>query len=118
MKMHCSKKSLLGLLQSAAAETSSRGALSNQHFQMNPNNGEPVFRMLVNSPNKIGWQDLFKGRFSKEWTQIQGRRVLEDDPELDHETRWATDGSNSCHTIRGLSLETLAHLKGRSSRPR
>ena len=60
------------------------GALSNQHFQMNPNNREPVFCILVNSQNKIGWQHLLKGRFSKQWTQIQGRHIL-DDPELDHE---------------------------------
>ena len=32
-----------------------RGALANQHFQMDPNNREPLFRALVNSQNKIGW---------------------------------------------------------------
>ena len=32
-----------------------RGALANQHFQMNPNNREPIFRALVSSQNKIGW---------------------------------------------------------------
>ena len=31
-----------------------RGAIANQHFQMNPNQREPVFRTLVNSQNKIG----------------------------------------------------------------
>jgi hypothetical protein len=54
-----------------------RGALSNQHFQMNPNNREPIFRALVNSQNKIGWQHILKGRFSKQWTQIQGRHILD-----------------------------------------
>jgi hypothetical protein len=47
------------------------GALSNQHFQMNPNNRKHVFCMLVNSQNKIGWQHLLKGRFSKQWTRVQ-----------------------------------------------
>jgi hypothetical protein len=40
--------------------------------------------MLVNSQNKLGWQHLLKGRFSKQWTKIQGRHILED-PELDQE---------------------------------
>jgi hypothetical protein len=61
-----------------------RGALANQHFQMNPNNREPVFRALVNSQNKIGWQHLLKGRFSNQWTIIQGRHIL-DDPEIDQQ---------------------------------
>jgi hypothetical protein len=52
---------------------------------MNPNNCEPVFRMLVNSQNKIGWQHLLKGCFSKQWTKIQGRHILEDTLELDQE---------------------------------
>jgi hypothetical protein len=59
-----------------------RGPLSNQHFQMNPNNREPIFRALVNSQNKIGWQHILKGRFSKQWTQIQGRHIL-DEPGID-----------------------------------
>jgi hypothetical protein len=40
--------------------------------------------MLVNSQSKIGWQHLLKGRFSKQWTKVQGRNTLED-PELDQE---------------------------------
>jgi hypothetical protein len=53
---------------------------------MNPNiNREPVFRTLVNShQNKIGWQHLLKGRFSNQWTLIQGRHIL-DGPERDQE---------------------------------
>jgi hypothetical protein len=51
---------------------------------MNPNNRKNVFRMLVNSQNKISWQHLFKGCSSKQWTKIQGRHILED-PELDQE---------------------------------
>jgi hypothetical protein len=51
---------------------------------MTPNNQENEFRMLVNSQNKIGWQHLLKGCFSKQWTKIQGRHILED-PELDQE---------------------------------
>ena len=42
------------------------GTLTNQHFQMNPNNREPIFRALVNSQKKIGWQHLLKGRFSNQ----------------------------------------------------
>jgi hypothetical protein len=61
-----------------------RGALANQHFQMNPNNREPLFRTLVNAQNKIGWQHLLKGRFSKHWTQIQDRHIM-DEPDIDHE---------------------------------
>jgi hypothetical protein len=61
-----------------------RGALANQHFQMNPNNREPSFRTLVNAQNKIGWHHVLKGRLKKHWTQIQGRHIM-DDPELDHE---------------------------------
>jgi hypothetical protein len=61
-----------------------QGSLSNQHFQMNHNNNEPIFCMLINSQNKIGWQHLLKGRFSKQWTTIQGRHILED-LELDQE---------------------------------
>jgi hypothetical protein len=55
-----------------------RGALSNHRFQMNPNNREPLFRALVNSQNKIGWHQLLKGRFSKQWTQIQDQHLLAD----------------------------------------
>jgi hypothetical protein len=54
---------------------------------MNPNNREPVFPMLVNSQNTIGWQHLLKGRFSKQWTNIQGRRHILEDPELDHQEK-------------------------------
>ena len=61
-----------------------RGALANPQFQMNPNNREPIFRALVNSQNKIGRQHLIKGRFSNQWTQIQGCHIL-DDPEIDQE---------------------------------
>jgi hypothetical protein len=61
-----------------------RGALSNHHFQMNPNNREPLFRALVNSQNKIGWHQLLKGRFSKQWTQIQDQHPL-DDTDIDNE---------------------------------
>ena len=50
-----------------------RGALANPQFQRNLNKREPIFRALVNSQNKIGWQHLFKGRFSSQWTQIQPR---------------------------------------------
>jgi hypothetical protein len=58
---------------------------------MNPNNREPIFRALVNSQNKIGWQHLLKGRFSKQWTQIQGRHIMDDpdiDPEKQSSDRW------------------------------
>jgi hypothetical protein len=55
---------------------------------MNPNNRKPVFCMLVNSQNKVGWQHLLKGCFSKQWTKIQGRHILED-PELDQEKQSA-----------------------------
>jgi hypothetical protein len=61
-----------------------RGALSNHRFQMNPNNREPLFRALVNSQNKIGWHQLLKGRFSKQWTQIQDQHLL-DDIDIDNE---------------------------------
>ena len=58
---------------------------------MDPNNRKPVFRVLINSQNKIGWQHLFKGRFSKQWTQIQARHIL-DDLEINQEkqsgNRW------------------------------
>jgi hypothetical protein len=40
--------------------------------------------MLVNSQNKIGRQHLLKGHFSKQWTKIHGRHILED-LELDQE---------------------------------
>ena len=61
------------------------GVLSNQHFQMNSNNSEPIFPpLLVNCQNKIGWQRLLKRRFGNHWTQIQGLHIL-DDPELDLE---------------------------------
>jgi hypothetical protein len=59
-----------------------RGALSNPLYQMNPNNREPRFRMLVNAQNRIGWQHILKGRFSHHWTQTQGRHII-DDPALD-----------------------------------
>jgi hypothetical protein len=62
-----------------------RGALSNQHFQINPNNRKPAFCMLVNSQNTIGWQHPLKGSFSKQRTQIQGSRILEDPQLLDQE---------------------------------
>jgi hypothetical protein len=70
-----------------------QGALFKQeHSQTTPNSTrEPVVHMLVSSKNKISWHHLLKGRFSKQWTQIQGRHILED-PELDHEkqsgSRW------------------------------
>jgi hypothetical protein len=51
---------------------------------MNPNNRKNAFCMLVNSQNKIGWQHLLKGCFSKQWTKIEGRHILED-PELNQE---------------------------------
>jgi hypothetical protein len=51
---------------------------------MNSNNRKPMFCMLVSSQNKISWQHLLKGHFSKQWTKIQGRPILED-PELDQE---------------------------------
>jgi hypothetical protein len=53
---------------------------------MNPNNRKNVFRMLVNSKNKIGWQHLLKGCFSKQCAKIQERQILED-PELDQVER-------------------------------
>jgi hypothetical protein len=60
---------------------------------MNPNNREPIFRALVTSQNKIGWQHILKGRFSKQWTQIQGRHIL-DKPDIDSQKqsgdRWLT----------------------------
>ena len=65
-----------------------RGALSNQRFQMNSNNREPSFCMLVNSQNRIGWQHMLKGRFSHHWTQIQGRHIFED-PTLNSEKQTA-----------------------------
>ena len=51
---------------------------------MDPNNHEAIFCMLVSSQNKSGWQHLLKGRFSKQWTQIEGRYIL-DDPDIDQE---------------------------------
>ncbi len=51
---------------------------------MDPNNREPALRALVISQNTIGWQQLFKGRFSLHWTRLQDRYILED-PKLDHE---------------------------------
>jgi hypothetical protein len=46
-----------------------RVALSNQRFQMDPNNPEPILRAPpVNSQNKVGWQNLPKARFSKQGT--------------------------------------------------
>jgi hypothetical protein len=77
-----------------------RGALSNHRFQMNPNNREPLFRALVNSQNKIGWHQLLKGHFSKQWTQIQDRHLL-DDTDIDNEKQ-------SGH--RWLKLLTLHHI--------
>ena len=65
-----------------------REARANPNFEMNPNNREPVFRALVNSQNRIGWQHLIKGRFSKQWTQIQGRHIL-DESEIDQEKQSA-----------------------------
>jgi hypothetical protein len=53
---------------------------------MSPNNRKKAFHMLVNSQNKIGWQRLLKGRFSKQWTKVQGRHILED-RELDQENQ-------------------------------
>jgi hypothetical protein len=53
-----------------------RGALSNQHFQINSNNREPAFCMLVKSQDRIGWQHILKGCFSHHWTQIQAQSLL------------------------------------------
>jgi hypothetical protein len=50
-----------------------------------------MFHMLVNSQNKIGWQHLLKGHFSKQWTKIQGRHILLEDPELDQEKQESGD---------------------------
>jgi hypothetical protein len=61
-----------------------RGALSDQRYQMNNNNREHRFRLLVHAQNKIGWQHLLKGRFSKQWNQIQTKHIA-DDPDLDPE---------------------------------
>jgi hypothetical protein len=54
-----------------------RGALSNQHFEMNSTSTAPagIFCMPVNSQCQVGWQHMLKGRFSHHWTQIQGQHI-------------------------------------------
>jgi hypothetical protein len=42
-----------------------QGALSNQHFQMNPNNDEPIFCMLVNFFGETNERSKFVGYETK-----------------------------------------------------
>jgi hypothetical protein len=63
-----------------------QGALSNQptlptNEPQQPQKGVRHARQLTEN---IGWQHLLKGRFSKRWTKIQGRHILED-PDLDQQ---------------------------------
>jgi hypothetical protein len=86
---------------------------------MNPNNCEPVFRKLVNSQIKIGWQHLLKGGSSKQWTKVQERHILED-PELDQEKqpgrRWLKLALHHLWTlVWQVWLTANDNLHGRSS---
>jgi hypothetical protein len=48
-----------------------RGAFNDSEFQMNTDNREPRFKYLIDAQNIIGWNQIFKGRFSHHWLQCQ-----------------------------------------------
>ena len=38
---------------------------------VDPDDYEDMLHRLITQQNKIGWHQLFQGRFSKEWTRLQ-----------------------------------------------
>jgi hypothetical protein len=48
-----------------------RGALLDPNYQMQEEQRKPRFKQIVKEQNQIGWNQLFKGRFSHKWVQCQ-----------------------------------------------
>ena len=57
-----------------------KGATSwRDHVPFNITNLEPQCRDLVHEQDKIGWRQMFNGRWSKKWAKLQERHERETD---------------------------------------
>jgi hypothetical protein len=59
-----------------------RGGFTDPTFQMNTDNRETRFKYLIDAQNIIGWNQIFKGRFSHHWLQCQQVHIYLD-PDTD-----------------------------------
>ena len=65
--------------------TGLQGTLLDRNFSMDPDTREPCFESLVSCQNDIGWHHLLRGRFSKQWIQLQQSHI-DHDPEISSKT--------------------------------